>query len=170
MLRFALEFHALLAREGQIGSVPGAALALTVGTLAVVHHHRLARDFITDRAAGASTGISLTHVFSPSILPAGDGADVLDKFLPSFAHGLESRIVLRRDEISFSQGAEWKALISKYIGTIPLSGDASYAAEQNMSGGPPPRTLVSSAMIAKVGAAARPSQSAAPSAGAWQLS
>jgi hypothetical protein len=25
---------------------------------------------------------------------------------------------LRRLEISFSQGAEWKALISKYIGTI----------------------------------------------------
>jgi hypothetical protein len=24
-----------------------------------------------------------------------------------------------RSEISFSQGAEWKALISKYIGTMP---------------------------------------------------
>jgi hypothetical protein len=24
--------------------------------------------------------------------------------------------------ISFSQGAEWKALINRYIGTIPLSG------------------------------------------------
>jgi hypothetical protein len=96
------------------------------------------------------------------ILPAGDDADVLDKFLPSFAHGLESRIVLRRDEISFSQGAEWKALISKYIGTIPLSGDASWAAAQSMSGGPPPSTPVSSAMIAKVGAAARYRKSAAP--------
>src|SRR5882724_1242683 len=103
MLRLALEFHALLAREGQIGSVPGAALALTVATLAVVHHHRLSRDFITDRAAGASAGVGFTHVFSPSILPAGDGADVLDKFLPGFAHGLESRIVVRRDEISFSK-------------------------------------------------------------------
>jgi hypothetical protein len=149
--------------------VPGAALPLAVATLAVVHHHRLARDFITDRAAGASAGISLAHVFSPGILPAGDGADVLDKFLPSFAHGPESRIVVRRDEISFSQGAEWNALISKYIGTIPLSGDASCAAEQSMSGGPP-ATLVSSATIAKVGAAARHSQSAAPSAGAWLLS
>lgn len=27
-------------------------------------------------------------------------------------------------EISLSQGAKWKALISTYIGTIPLSGDA----------------------------------------------
>ena len=26
-------------------------------------------------------------------------------------------------EISFSQGGAWKALISKYIGIIPLSGD-----------------------------------------------
>src|SRR5713226_4100959 len=90
--------------------------------------------------------------------------------LPSFAHGLESRIVLRRDEISFSQGAEWNALISKYIGTIPLSGDASCAVEQSISGGPPPRTPLSSAMIAKVGAAARHSQSTAPSAAALPLS
>jgi hypothetical protein len=67
---------------------------------------------------------------------------------------------LRQLAISFSQGAEWKALISKYIGTIPLSGDAFWAAEQNISSGPPPGTLVSSAMIAKVGAAARHSQSA----------
>jgi hypothetical protein len=93
----------------------------------------------------------------------------LDKFLPSFAHGLESRIVVRRDEISFSQGAEWNALISKYIGTIPLSGDASCAAEQSISAGPPP-TPVSSAMMAKVGAAARPSQPAAPRACTWLLS
>jgi hypothetical protein len=75
----------------------------------------------------------------------------------------------RRPEISFSQGAEWKALISKYIGTIPANGDASCAAEQSISGGPPP-TPVSSAMMAKVGAAARPSQPAAPRAGAWPLS
>ncbi|MEH2516924.1 hypothetical protein V1279_002497 [Bradyrhizobium sp. AZCC 1610] len=60
---------------------------------------------------------------------------------------------LRRPEISFSQGAEWKALISKYIGTIPPTGDA-FAAEQNVSSGPLPTTAVSSAMIAKVGAAA----------------
>jgi hypothetical protein len=32
---------------------------------------------------------------------------------------------LRRLEISFGQGAEWKALNSKYIGTISLSDDAS---------------------------------------------
>src|SRR4051812_4258407 len=68
----------------------------------------------------------------------------------------------RRPKNIFSQGAEWKALISKHIGTIPLSGEAARAAEQSTSGGPPPRTPVSSAMIAKVGAAARYSQSAAP--------
>jgi hypothetical protein len=70
----------------------------------------------------------------------------------------------RRFGISFSQGAEWKALINKYIGTIPLRGDALTAVEQSIFGGPPPRRAVSSAMIAKVGAAARHSQSAAPSA------
>ena len=59
---------------------------------------------------------------------------------------------LRRPAISFSQGAEWKALISKYIGTIPPSGDA-LAVEHNASADP--RTPVSSAMVAKVGAAAR---------------
>ncbi|MEH2498456.1 hypothetical protein V1294_004935 [Bradyrhizobium sp. AZCC 1678] len=55
---------------------------------------------------------------------------------------------------SFSQGAEWKTLISKYIGTIPPSGDAP-AIEHNASDGPPPTTPVRSAIIAKVGAAAR---------------
>ena len=71
--------------------------------------------------------------------------------------------------ISFSQGAAWKALISTYIGTIPLSGDVC-AGAQSMSAAPPPRTPVSSAMMAKVGAAARHSQSAAPSAAALPLS
>ena len=62
------------------------------------------------------------------------------------------RAAPRRLAISFSQGAEWKALISKYIGTIPVSGDA-LAIEH--SGDPPPSMAVSSAMIANVGAAAR---------------
>jgi Molybdopterin-binding domain of aldehyde dehydrogenase len=90
-----------------------------------------------------------------------------------FAVGKERHVdilelaMLRRLEISFSQGAEWKALISTYIGTIPLSADASCAPAQNMSGGPPPTNPVSSAMIAKVGAAARHSQSAAPRAAAF---
>jgi hypothetical protein len=84
--------------------------------------------------------------------------------------GQDRRAPLRRAEISFSQGAEWKALISKYIGTIPLSGDASCAVEHIIAICPPPRTPVSSAMIAKVGAAARHSQSAAPRAAALPLS
>ncbi|WP_420882075.1 hypothetical protein [Rhizobium gallicum] len=37
--------------------------------------------------------------------------------------GSGRQVPLRRLEISFSQGAKWKALISKYIGTIPVSGD-----------------------------------------------
>jgi hypothetical protein len=72
---------------------------------------------------------------------------------------------LRRLEISFSQGAEWKALMSIYIGTIPLSGDGC-PAEQRISIEPPPRTPVISAMIAKVGVAARHSPLAMPSAAA----
>ena len=71
------------------------------------------------------------------------------------------RAPFRRLEISFSHGGEWKALISKYIGTIPVSGDASCVAEQSMSGMLPPWTAVSSAMIAKVGVVARDSKQAA---------
>jgi len=55
-----------------------------------------------------------------------------------------------RRRISFSQGAEWNALISTYIGTIPLSGDTPCAAEHIMSASPP-ATQVSSAMTANVG-------------------
>ena len=69
---------------------------------------------------------------------------------------------LRRLETSFSHGTKWKALISKYIGTIPLSNEPSCVVEQSNDRGPPPRTPVSTAMIAKVGAAAKESQSAAP--------
>src|SRR5262245_13674427 len=75
-----------------------------------------------------------------------------------------ARWALRRLEISFSQGDEWKALISRYIGIMPLSGDASCAAAQSISCGTLPKTPVRSAMIAKVGAAARHTQSAAPRA------
>jgi hypothetical protein len=71
----------------------------------------------------------------------------------------------RRPKISFSHGAEWNALISKYIGTMPPSGDA-LAIEHNTSGDPPPSIPVSSAMIAKVGAAARYRKSAAAIAAA----
>ena len=67
-----------------------------------------------------------------------------------------------RRQMSFSHGAEWKALMSRYIGTIPPSGDAWCIAAQRKSGSPPLKA-VSSAMMAKVGVAARHSQSAA-----WQ--
>jgi hypothetical protein len=65
---------------------------------------------------------------------------------------------LRRRESSLNQGVKWKALINKYIGNIPVNGDASCAAEQTMSDMLSPWILVSSAIIAKVGAAARESQ------------
>src|SRR5260221_11904825 len=68
-------------------------------------------------------------------------------------HGSSPLTVMRRREASFSQGAEWKALISKYIGTMPVSGDA----ERSMSGTPP--RSVTTAMMAKVGAAASDSHS-----------
>jgi hypothetical protein len=83
--------------------------------------------------------------------------------------GQDRRPPLRRPGISLSQGAEWKALISKYIGLIPLSDDPLCAAEQNISGEPSARTPVINAMIAKAGEAARHSQSAAPKATAPPL-
>ena len=78
----------------------------------------------------------------------------------------DQRALLRLLEIKVSQGAEWKALISNYIGSIPLSGDASCAAGHVIAICPPPVTPVSSAMTRKAGAAARHSQSAAPRAAA----
>ena len=80
------------------------------------------------------------------------------------------RAPLRWRAISLSHGFAWKALISTYIGIMPLSGEAPCAAEHNKSCGPPPRTAVSSAMIAKVGAAARCSQLPALSAASASFS
>jgi hypothetical protein len=70
----------------------------------------------------------------------------------------------RRPETNLSHGPRWKAVISRYIATMPVSGDTPCAPAQRMSAAPPPRTDVSSAMSAKVGAAARLSQSAARTA------
>src|SRR3984957_18115749 len=74
---------------------------------------------------------------------------------------LKSRLhQLRRPAISLSQGAEWKAPLLKYMGTIPLMSAPCPDAEQSASA-PPPRQTVISAIVTKAGAAARPSQSAA---------
>src|ERR1700722_5442733 len=74
---------------------------------------------------------------------------------------LKSRLhQLRRPAISLSQGAEWKAPIMKYMGTIPLMSAPCPDAEQSGSA-PPPRQTVISAIVTKAGAAARPRQSAA---------
>ena len=66
LLSFALERHVQLAGEGQIRSMSGATLALTVETLAVVLEQRVTGDLIADGAAGAAAGIRLAQFFSPS--------------------------------------------------------------------------------------------------------
>jgi hypothetical protein len=100
------------------------------------------------------------HVFVDWVL-----SDVIDEISVSPHANVNYDAVLRRQEISFNQGAEWNALISTYIGTIPLSGDTPCAAKHIMSASPPD-AQVRSGMAAKVGAAARHSQSAAPGAAA----
>jgi hypothetical protein len=62
-----------------------------------------------------------------------------------------------RRQNSFSHGAEWNTLINKYIGIIPLRGDACCIAAHRILGTPPPKA-VSNAMMAKVGVAARQRQ------------
>jgi len=73
----------------------------------------------------------------------------------------DRRAPYRQRESSLSQGAKWKVLINTYIGTIPVSGDPSRAAEQSISGMLSLWTAASSAMLAKVGVAARDSKQAA---------
>ena len=97
---------------------------------------------------------------------SGEAKDRLKDFLEKRAAKVlrapfpqEEERQLRRPEINLSHGAVWNALISKYIGTIPLSGDPRCAAVQSHCGWP--LVAVMSAMTAKVGAAARLSQSAA---------
>src|SRR5262245_23803523 len=48
-------------------------------------------------------------------------------------------------ETSFSHGAEWKAVISTYIGTMPVSGNAGCAGMHSMAEVSLPRRLDSSA-------------------------
>src|SRR5262245_22496786 len=93
----------------------------------------------------------------------------LEKVSPSKASELDPdvgrqarRAAFRRLEKSLSQGAEWKALISRYITTIPFSGKACCVAEQSISDGPPSMPAVSSAITAKVGGPARDRRSIAP--------
>jgi hypothetical protein len=112
------------------------------------------------KSVSQSAQMSRTHPRSHALRSCRHDTARADAADPTPGSG--PRGPLRRPQISFSQGAEWKALISKYIGAIPLSGDAACAAEQSTSGAPAPRTPVSSPMIAKVGAAARPSQWTAP--------
>jgi len=69
------------------------------------------------------------------------------------------RAPFRRPEISFTQGDKWNALIKRYISVIPLIGDEPCIAMQGVSGWPLKKP-VHKAMIANVGAAARPSHRA----------
>src|ERR1700685_2208266 len=73
---------------------------------------------------------------------------------------LSGMIACYRPQISFSHGAEWKTLISRYIGIIPLNGNAWCMAPQRISGSPLLRAVIS-ATTGKVGVAAKHSQSAA---------
>ena len=68
-----------------------------------------------------------------------------------------------RPAIRFSQGDEWKALINRYITVIALIGAEACVAVQSMSGWLL-KKADHSAMRAKVGAPARPSQEARPGA------
>src|SRR5262245_59865958 len=65
--RLAGELHLFPARECQIGSMSSAALLLTSAALAVNHHERFVFNLISNRAASASTAVSLAHPFSPLI-------------------------------------------------------------------------------------------------------
>src|SRR6185437_2011794 len=60
--------------------------------------------------------------------------------------------------ISFSQGAAWNTLISTYIGAMPLSGDERGMPPHSVS--IEPSKAVSSAIAAKLGAAAKCSHAA----------
>jgi hypothetical protein len=91
------------------------------------------------------------------------GSDDLLEQLAQWDHQVARWTPLCRLEINLTHGAAWKALISRYITVIPLIGDEPCIAVQSMSGWPLKKP-VHSAMIAKVGAAARPSQPAAPGA------
>ena len=64
-----------------------------------------------------------------------------------------------RLEINLSHGVAWKALISRYITVIPLIGGEPCIAMQSMSEWPL-KNPVHKAIVANVGAAARPSHRA----------
>lgn len=71
--------------------------------------------------------------------------------------------------MSFNQGREWKALISKYMRAIPPSGAVWCIAEQIMPDMPSLSNDASTAIIAKIGVAARHNLSAATRVAVRQL-
>jgi hypothetical protein len=68
-----------------------------------------------DATALALRGIAMARV-ALRVFTGEEGSAPLDLAKPD----QDRRALLRQLETSFSKGAEWKALISKYIGTIPL--------------------------------------------------
>jgi hypothetical protein len=88
---------------------------------------------------------------------------MLEQLLACWNHQGRLVDIARRPEINLSHGAAWKALISRYITVMPLIGDEPCMAMQSMSGWPLQRPF-HKAMIANVGAAARPSHRAMPGA------
>jgi hypothetical protein len=96
----------------------------------------------------------------PALLPPYERLDGLG--FPNTGRSRRRALFLRL-EISLSQGGEWKALISRYMTVIPFIGDAPCIGMQNISGWPS-KKAVQTAMMAKVGVAARPSH---PAGAAW---
>jgi hypothetical protein len=109
----------------------------------------------------APRGKGVERVISGHSIASSDLATLLDT-RPGARGAL-----LRRLEINLNHGAAWKALISRYITVIVLIGDDSCIAMQSMSGWPLKKS-VHNAMMANVGAAAKPSQWARPGA-PWPL-
>jgi hypothetical protein len=75
------------------------------------------------------------------------------------SHGVDLPFLkFARLAMSFSHGAEWKTLISKYIASIPAIGDASIPQIVRMAF--PLPTCTSTAKVANVGVARMPSHRA----------
>jgi hypothetical protein len=74
------------------------------------------------------------NLFLPHLRPSFRNCVVAESLEPFELATARSTVVATAVEMSFSHGPEWKALIIKYIGTIPTSGDASCAAEQSIPG------------------------------------
>ena len=141
-------------RDGRGASAAEFALVLPLFLLFLLGTVDAGRYIWTVNEAEKATQIGARWAVATQLIPGGDASDGLlaHKSLP---------MVQDRPAISRSHGAAWNVLISRYIVVMPVSGEA--CGTQNTSGGPPDSAL-HSAISAKVGAAASPSQPATPGA------